>query len=326
MSQKAKAVGAALAAALTVAFGTAGADAGDLPGAKSIKVCAAAGPFWPTMTLAVDGGTAWVACKLQSRVLRVNTTTGKQAKSVRLSAPVIAVKSGLGSIWALDGTLYRLNRRTGKVVRRIGLGAYAAYNIWIGGGSVWVADDRSAQVIRVSPKTNRVVARIPVGDGPASIAFDGGNRAWVINHRDTTIDEIDLRTNRSTRLVTLGGDRAPERMVWLDGSLWVTGRGTDLLEVNPANGSVRRTIEIGGSGIDLVAKGNELWIPTRSEATDPSGFPTMDALNRVPIPAGTVSAISRPSGRLDVHGLTVANNAVWIADNRRGYLYRISGR
>jgi hypothetical protein len=315
-----------LAAALAVACGAAVAESSNLPGARSIKVCAAAGPFWPTMTLAVDGKTAWVACKLQSRVLRVNAATGKQSKSVRLSAPVIAVKSGFGSIWALDGTLYRLNRKTGKVVRRIALGAYAAYNIWIGGGSVWVADDRAAQVIRVSPRTNRVVARIPVGDGPASIAFDGGSTAWVINHRDTTIDEIDLKTNRSTRLVTLGGDRAPERMVWLNGSLWVTGRGTDLLEVNAANGSVRRTIEIGGSGIDLVARGNELWIPTRSEATDPSGFPTMDSLKRVSVPAGTVSAVSRPNGRLDVHGLTVANHAVWIADNRGGYLYRIPAR
>jgi hypothetical protein len=32
---------------------------------------------------------------------------------------------------------------------------------------------------------------------------------------------------------------------------------------------------------------------------------------------------SRPTGRLDVHGLTLTNRAVWIADNRSGYLYRV---
>lgn len=326
MGRKTKAVAIVLVAALAVACGSAEAESSDLPGARAIKVCASAGPFWPTMTLAVDGGSAWIACKVQTRVIRVNAASGRRTASVRLSAPVVAVKSGFGSIWALDGTLYRLNRKTGKVVRRIALGIRAPYNIWIGGGSVWVADDQGAQVIRVSPRTNRVVSRIPVGDGPASMAFDGGAKAWVINHRDTTIDAIDLGTNRSSRLATLGGDRAPERMLWRDGSLWVTGRGTDLLEVNAANGSVRRTIEIGGSGIDLVSNGNQLWVPTRSEEVDPSGFPTMDALKRVALPGGTVSIVTRPTSRLDVHGITFASGAVWIADNRRGYLYRVPGR
>jgi streptogramin lyase len=185
-----------------------------------------------------------------------------------------------------------------------------------------VADDQGAQVVRVSPRTNRVVARIDAGDGPASMAFDGNGAAWVINHRDTTIDRIDLATNRSTRLARLGGD-APERMVWLAGSLWVTGRGTDLLQVSTADGSVERTIEIGGSGIDLVAAGNTLWVATRSVEVDAAGFPSMDALVHVALPAGEASTVSRPTGRLDVHGLTVANGAVWIADNRRGYVYRV---
>jgi hypothetical protein len=186
---------------------------------------------------------------------------------------------------------------------------------------VWVADDRGAQVVRVSPARNRIAARIAVGDGPAGMAF-AGDSAWVINHRDTTIDRIELATNRSTRLATLGGD-APERMVWVAGSLWVTGRGTDLLQVNPADGSVRRTIEIGGSGIDVVSDGDTLWLPTRSADVDRSGFPTMDALKRVRVPDGTVSTVTRPRGRLDVHGLAVAGGAVWIADNRRGVLYRV---
>ena len=298
--------------------------AGSLPGAKATKVCAAAGAYWPTMTLAVQGNSAWVACKEQSRVIRVNVATGKRTKTVRLGSFAIAVKPGFGSVWTLDarGTLYRVNPKSGKVVKRIPLNVYAAYNIWIGGNSVWVADDRGAQVVRVSPRTNRVVAHIAAGDGPASMAFDGGT-AWVMNHRETTISRIDLATNRSSRLTTLGGDGAPERMVWRDGSLWITGRGTDLLQVRPSDGAVQRTIEIGGSGIDLVVSGSELWVPTRSAAVDPSGFPTMDALKRVSVSTRTVSTVATPTSRLDVHGLVAANGAVWIADNRRGFLYRV---
>jgi streptogramin lyase len=305
------------------------AGSGALPGARAIKVCAAAGPFWPTMTVAVTGTSAWVACKEQARVVRVTTATGKATTSVRLASPAIAVRSGLGSIWALDssGTLYRLNPRTARIAKRIPLGVAAAYNIWIGGGSVWVADDRGAKVVRVSPATNRVVARIAAGDGPASMAFDGGT-AWVVDHRDTSVYRIDLATNRSTLLTTLGGagDRAPERMAFLDGSLWITGRGTGLLRVSPASGAVEKTIELGGTGIDLVPTGDELWVATRSLAVDQSGFPTMDTLLRVSASTGSVATVARPTGRLDVHGLAAGGGAVWIADNTGGYLYRVPTR
>ena len=83
-------------------------------------------------------------------------------------------------------------------------------------------------MIRVSPQKNKVVARIGAGDSHASMAFNGGS-AWVVNHRDTTLNRIDLATNKSTRLTTLGhaGDSAPERMVWMRDSLWITGRGTE---------------------------------------------------------------------------------------------------
>jgi streptogramin lyase len=318
-----KRTGAAIAALAAVALVGSAASAGALPGARAVKVCAAAGAYWPTMTLALEGASAWVACKEQARVIRVSTKTGKTTKSVRLGGPAIAVRSGFGSVWALDsgGTLYRLSPKRAMIVKRISLGVAAAYNIWTGGGSVWVADDQGEQVVRVAPRTNRVVARIRAGDGPASMAFAGGT-AWVINHRDTTIERIDLATNRSSLLRRLGGE-APERMVWSHGSLWVTGRGTDLLELNPENGAIRKTIEIGASGIDLVATGDELVIPTRSDAVDPTGFPTMDALRRVSMSSGSVSTIARPTSRLDVHGLAAARGAVWIADNRRGYLYRI---
>jgi streptogramin lyase len=310
-------------AAAALATATAASAPAPLPGARVIRVCAAAGPYWPTMTLALRGTSAWVACKEQSRVVRVDTRTGKTLKSVRLGGPVIAVASAFTSIWALDSgaMLYRLNPSSARVVRRIVLPAAAPYNIWAGGGSMWVAADQGAQVVRVSPRTNQVVARIPVGDGPADMAFSGG-KAWVVNHRDRVLSEIDLGTNRSTKLATLEGD-APERMVWSRGSLWITGRGTDLLKVDPVDGSLEQTIEIGASGIDVVVDGDGIFVPTRSAAVDARGLPTMDALKRVSASSGAVSTIVRTTGRVDVHGLAAQKGAVWIADNTNGRLYRI---
>jgi streptogramin lyase len=316
---------ALIAAAAAAAIVTATAGAGRVPQADAIRTCAAAGPYWPTMTLALDGPSAWVACKEQHKLVRVDIGTGRATATVRLDGSALAVARGGGAVWALDDlqTLYRVDPARGRVTKRIALGTSAAYNIWLGDGSVWVADDQGAAVVRVSPGRNAVTARIAVGDGPADIAFSA-RTAFVIDHRDRTLFAVDLGSNRPRRLATLGGD-APERLTLLAGSLWVTGRGTPLLQVDPATGATRRTIDIHGTGIDVVASGGALWIPVRSAAVDPTGFPTMTALRRITV-AGKVTTPATAQGRVDVHGLAASSTAVWLADNTAGFLYRVSAR
>jgi len=138
-----------------------GSPGGRLPQARAVRVCAAAGPYWPTMTLALQGGVAWVACKQQAKVVRLALAAGRRTATVGLDGEVIAVAAGLGSVWALDGgsTLYRIDPKTSRITRRASLGARAAYNVWIGGGSVWVADDQAAQVLRVAPASGKVLRR-----------------------------------------------------------------------------------------------------------------------------------------------------------------------
>ena len=75
-----------------------------LQGAKAIRSCAGAGPYWPTQTLAVSGSTAWVACKEESRLVRVSLPSGT-LRPVKLSGLPIAVLTGLGPSGA------RLGRR-----------------------------------------------------------------------------------------------------------------------------------------------------------------------------------------------------------------------
>ena len=297
---------------------------GRLAGATTFRVCGAAGPYWPSQTLALDGDSAWVACKEQSRVIRLDTRAGKVRASVRLPSFVTAVAFGYRSLWALSGsTLVRIRPTTANVTARIPLPTSAPYNIWIGGGSVWVVDDAAGRLLRVSPATNKLVAQPSVGDGAADMVFSGPS-AWAINHRDRGLVRVDLATNAVTRVATIPGD-APERMALLAGSLWITGRGTDLLRVDLATGAVRSTVEIGVSGIDVVASANALWVPTRSAAVDPTGFPTMLALRRVATDTGTVTTRVTSVGRVDVHGLQYRAGRVWLADNRTGTLFRLTG-
>jgi streptogramin lyase len=140
------------------------------------------------------------------------------------------------------------------------------------------------------------------------------------------LTRVDLRTNRSAPLATLGDNDqiAPERMVWASGKLWITGRGMDLARVDPADGKIETTIEVGASGIDLALDRDGLVVPTRSAETDVRGFPTMNAVQRVSISTGAVTTLARPIGRVDVHGLVARKGFVWLADNTGGRLYRLS--
>ena len=311
-----------LAGGILVA-GAPSAAVGRVPGATAFKVCAGAGPYWPTETLALEGGSAWVACKEQARVIRLNTKNRKVV-SLRLGGQVLAVAAGYGFIWAVDtgSTLYRIKPSTARVTKRIALSAAAPYNVWIGGGSVWVAEDQGARVIRVAPATGRIQARLRVGDGPADMVFSDTS-AWVINHRDRRLFRINLATNASSEVLTVPGD-APERMARLSGSLWITGRGTDLVQVDEQTSDVKRTIEIGAGGIDIVAAAGALWVPVRSAAVDVTGFPTMEVLRRVDASTGQVTTVATAGGRVDVHGLQARGGFLWVADNRSGFVYRLS--
>ncbi len=297
-----------------------------LPGAEASAVCAGAGSFWPTETLALDFGSVWVACKESGELLRLHPETRQTQTGFRHVAPsLIGVTTGFGSVWALDGsrsgTLIRIDPNTNAGTARIDVGTSAPYNVWAGAGSMWVAGDQEREVVRIDPATNRVTAHIGVGDGPADLAFDGSS-VWVIDHRDRTLFRIDADTNASHLLGTVPGD-APERMAFASGHLWITGRGTDLVEIDPASGDVLRTVEIGAGGIDVVSDGDTLWVPARNADVDVRGLPTMEALRRVDARSGTVASSLLASGPLDVHGLVADGNGVWIADNTHGVLYRV---
>jgi YVTN family beta-propeller protein len=296
-----------------------------LPGAEAFGICPNAGAFWPTETLAVDSAVAWIACKEVGMLRRYDLATSRNTATLRLGgSDLIGVTTGFGSVWALDGTggtLSRIDPNGDRVVARIPLAASKPYNVWTGAGAVWVADDGRGEVVRIDPSTNQPVANIEVGDGPADLVFDASS-VWVINHRDRGLVRIDARTNTARPLATIPGD-APERMVFAAGHLWITGRGTDLLEVDPDNGHVLRTVEIGAGGIDVVASGNTLWIPSRNTEVDARGFPTMEALRRVDAATGALTASIAASAPLDVHGLVADADGVWLADNTHGVLYRV---
>ena len=84
-------------------------------------------------------------------------------------------------------------------------------------------------------------------------------------------------------------------MTYAEGSLWVTGRGTDLLRVDPATGAVQATIDVGAGAIDVVAAAHSIWVAVPTDEADRQGNPFLDRLLRIDPATMAVTETLRPT-------------------------------
>jgi len=297
-----------------------------LPGASAFRVCAGASIPYPQYALAVGFGSAWIACVRLGEVQRVSLATGKVTARIPVPAPVWTITAGEGAVWAaaLGGSVvYRINPGSNRVAAQIGLDSTVPY-LWAGGGALWVADDPGRAILRVNPATNGPGARIPVGDGPAGFVFDG-TYVWILNHRENTLDRIDPATNAVVRMASgLGpaNTSATERIATFGGSLWVTGRGLDLLRVSPATGAGLGTTEIGPAGVDVRSDGTSLWVVAYEQAAEVRGDPVAGAVLKVAADGSVISSVA-PTKRLWANGVVAVDGHLWLLDSVAGLLLRL---
>jgi virginiamycin B lyase len=297
-----------------------------LPGASAFRVCAGAAIPYPQYALAVGFGSAWIACVRQGEVQRVSLATGKVTARIPVPAPVWTIAAGEGAVWAVPlggSTVYRINPGSNRVAAQIGLDTTVPY-LWAGGGALWVADDPGRAMLRVDPATNRPGLRIPVGDGPAGFVFDGAH-VWILNHRENTLDRIDPATNAVVRMASGLGPAdtsAAERIAAFGGSLWVTGRGLDLLRISPATGAVLGRTEIGPAGVDVRSDGTNLWVVAYEQAAEVRGDPVAGAVLKIAADGSVTSSVA-PTKRLFANGVAAADGQLWVLDSVAGLLLRL---
>jgi hypothetical protein len=121
------------------------------------------------------------------------------------------------------------------------------------------------------------------------------------------------------------GSPGAERLVWSAGSLWATGRGLDLLRIDPRTGATVATVEIGAAGIELAVTPGRVWVTAATQAGARRGDPRAAALLGVDTGTGEIAASRWATGPLMVDGLTAGGGAVWLADTVHGVLVRSPG-
>lgn len=90
-------------------------------------------------------------------------------------------------------------------------------------GDLWVADDRSGEVVRIDTATDTQIARIRVGGRWAHSVWVTDESVWVTTKSEDTLSVIDPATNKVTATkLTLD---EPRTLTLFDGRVWVAGKG-----------------------------------------------------------------------------------------------------
>jgi len=291
-----------------------------LAGAQVGPACRTTAIPYPQNALAAAAGSLWLACCDGSRVER-RTPAGRLVATVRTPGfRPWAIAAAGGAVWVVDrdqALLLRISTRTNKVAKRIHLAEPPIY-VWGGNGVVWLAFDGSGSVARVSPATNRVGARVFAGDGPSGFAT--GASTWVLSHRDGALVRFDGARSNPLRRQDADEQRTPERMTRAGDSLWITGRGLDLLRVDPATGALRGTTEIGAAGIDVVAVGSRLAVIAATAAGARRGDPIVAAVSWVDPATGAVVGTNEATAATSLTGVAVSGGKLVVLDGLHGRL------
>ncbi len=139
-------------------------------------------------SLAVGGGSLWVANHDARTVTRIDQASGKVVADIPVPSEPHRVAYGAGAVWVgnwHDNSVSRIDPTTNRVVGSpIPIGFHAG-NLAVGAGGVWVTSDyrvdaapEDVVVVRIDPQTNRAVETVAVGGHPIDVAATAG-AVWV---------------------------------------------------------------------------------------------------------------------------------------------------
>jgi YVTN family beta-propeller protein len=251
-------------------------------------------------TVAVGAGRVWVGSVETQEVLRIDPETNEITGRVRTAGPnsiaatpgdVLAANAdstlswidpstlaisnkpnsgyrwvavGEGGIWTVGYLgLVRFNRE-GTLVTTISEAGFSPFVVEVGGGAVWVLDDKLRSLWRVDPLTNRVVRRIRLGFDPAGMAY-GEGRIWVTDNGGDAVVEVDPATDRVVRSIPVGD--GPIGVAVGNGSVWTANYldGTVSRVDHPAKGTGVVTTKVGRYPTVIVVGGGSVWVAVEAD-------------------------------------------------------------
>jgi branched-chain amino acid transport system substrate-binding protein len=242
--------------------------------------------------VAAGGGAVWVGSGGRLRraqasglvataLARVDPDTRAPRATIRLPRARAAVSHAVsdhiavtpGAVWAIgpDERLLRIDPRTNRVaaaVRGVRARAVAA-----GAGSVWaLAGD--GRVTRIDPGSDSVVGRGRVDASSVASIAAGRGGAWISAPADGTLWRVAPGPGLRLVMHTVRVARGTTDLAEGAGALWAVNplRGT-LMQVDTDDGSVVRTIPIGGFPRAVAVGEGAVWVAAAAAAPPASSTP-----------------------------------------------------
>jgi streptogramin lyase len=238
------------------------------------------------------------------------------AKANKLADPIVGLSQPCGggvsaftSLWVPtcgDKTLSRVDTKTGKVTKKLPVGADSvAPSVAATADSVWAFTDDKTTLSRIDPELNAVVAEIRLPAGCNSLTFGetalwvtcpsenrvlrinpelnqvekhietsalpkalaiGENSIWVLCEKEGKIDRIDPKTNKVSKTIELGAPATGGGIADGLGSLWVTMQGFPLTRIDTTAEKVVQQFYGEGGGAIHVGLGS-LWLSNLNNGT-----------------------------------------------------------
>jgi DNA-binding SARP family transcriptional activator/streptogramin lyase len=227
------------------------------------------------------------------------------------------IAAGAGSVWVGnrdDNTLLRIDPRSRKVVRTIGL-PLEPQEVTVAADAVWVATDDGV-VVRIDPSSNQIarayrLRRTRDRCCPPAITT-GGTAVWV--SQGGTLSRIDPSTNGVAQV----RDAGVVSITSGEGGLWLLTSAGKLERLDPTTNAVltsisRESIAYGALGGGVAAGAGAVWTGTYLDRALWKLDPVTGAfIGRVPL-------AHRPAG------VAFSDGAVWIVTTD-GMLLRVDPR
>ena len=257
----------------------------------------------------------------------IDPATGQVVDVVPLQDPPTVALTVGNTVWVASwasSTLTRLDDRTGKQLRNVGLPC-RPLALAYGAGRIWIASvDRRCSLMAVDPRSGDVTGRWPLhqpglgvfssqGWGAKGIAF-ASNSVWA------TVGVSGLVRVSPAGVVkhnfVVGPD--PRSVVAAQGKVWVGVLGpAQLREIDPSSNSIVGRVNIGvmfetGDNVGplpctLAGSGQTVWAPAVGEGSSTSsGIYRVDALHH------RVSDVIHPGG--NPCGVSLGHGKVWVAN------------
>lgn len=133
----------------------------------------------------------------------------------------------------------------------------------VDGGSVWVANERSATLVELDQASMAVVGHeIGLGSAPSEVAVGAGS-VWVTSMDDDMLFRIDPEAGRMLAAIEVCDQ--PDAVVASDDGVWVACRASRVVRRLATDGAFVVDVQVPGVPSDLAVVEDGIWVAIRAD-------------------------------------------------------------